>query len=149
MTSGSVCSLFSTSGKGPCFHIPNFQLHGHPGHNLPAENVWLELSRRPRTPRTDFIFKSHLSLNTPRENKHLGHICVFGLGLKSALIPSAVDLSPCFIPHGKKAQKKIPEGEEENPAQLHGDGEAPPALPCRAWKILEKRIFQSRWEPWS
>lgn len=122
MTSGSVCSLFSTSGKGPCFHIPNFQLHGHPGHNLPAENVWLELSRRPRTPQTHFIFKSHLSLNTPGENKHLGHICVFGLGLKNALIPSAVDLSPCFIPHGKKAQKKNPGGRGGKPSPAPGMG---------------------------
>lgn len=103
-------------------------------------------------PQTHFIFKSHLSLNTPGENKHLGHICMFGLGLKTALIPSAVDLSLCFIPHGKKAQgKKKKKSQREKRKTQPGSRGMGKFIQLSPWsrENAGKEDFQRHWEPGS
>lgn len=67
---------------------PEFPAPWTPWPQSPSRKYLVGALQEHPAPPTHFIFKSHLSLNTPGENKHLGHICVFGLGLKTALIPS-------------------------------------------------------------
>lgn len=86
-------------------------------------------------PQTLFILKSHLSLNTPGENKHSGHGCVFGLGFKTALSQQRRELSPCFIPRGKKAREK-----KKNPRGRRGKFKN---LSPWSRETLEKRISKS------